>query len=331
MAEKHKTKYTAPKDEAKSQKPETRKDIKDYTAPDADGMVPNLSKGIQKLVPRNINGEVIDNIENMVPKIKDHIYKKVEEGDYDPAHARKVFEKLQIEDSEGYLEAMEKGVYKMNESQKEQVIRKYVRNKIAKILRENYVMEQDNPEQPADDQGGGDQGGNQGRDLGTDATGTDATGTDATGTDATGTNAAGTGTTDTGTDTTDTGADLGGSSFSGGGGGGSTPSPSPTPDVTAGADDAADVGSQPDPEKEAMGNKIKSSIAALVKDVKAKLATATPLEVAPEVVQPIKDIMDGMTAAQAALFIKAVSTSLARADIKLPKPSPSDDYTENEA
>ena len=140
---KHKSKWTTPKDEAKSHKPETRKDIKDYTAPDADGMVPNLVKGIQELVPRNINGEVIDDVENMVPKIKDHIYKKVEEGDYSPEHARKVFEKLQIEDSEGYLDAMENGVYsikesinRLSESQKEKLVRMYVRNKIAKVLQE---------------------------------------------------------------------------------------------------------------------------------------------------------------------------------------------------
>ena len=147
---KHKSKYTKPKDEAKSHKHETRKDIKDYTAPDADGMVPNLVKGIQELVPRNINGEVIDDVENMVPKIKDHIYKKVEEGDYSPEHARKVFKKLQIEDSEGYLDAMENGVYsikesvnRLSESQKEKLVRMYVRNKIAKVLREQAALPAD--------------------------------------------------------------------------------------------------------------------------------------------------------------------------------------------
>jgi len=140
---KHKSKWKEAKDTSKSLKPESRKDIKDYTAPDADGMVPNLVKGIQELVPRNINGEVIDDVENMVPKIKDHIYKKVEEGDYSPEHARKVFKKLQIEDSEGYLDAMENGVYsikesinKLSESQKEKLVRMYVRKKIVKVLRE---------------------------------------------------------------------------------------------------------------------------------------------------------------------------------------------------
>ena len=153
MAEKHKTEYKEPKDMAKSQKAETRKDIKDYTAPDADGMVPNLVKGIQELVPRNINGEVIDDVENMVPKIKDHIYKKVEEGDYSAEHARKVFKKLQIEDTEGYLDAMENGVYsikesvnRLSESQKEKLVRMYVRNKIVKVLQEQSTPPAEAPQ-----------------------------------------------------------------------------------------------------------------------------------------------------------------------------------------
>ena len=140
---KHKSKYTKPKNFEASQKIEARKDLKDYTGDEAHGMVPELVKGPQKLVPRNINGEVIEDIENMVPKIKERLYKKVEEGDYSPEHARKVFEKLQIEDTEGYLDAMENGVYdikesvsKLSESQKEKLVRMYVRNKIAKVLQE---------------------------------------------------------------------------------------------------------------------------------------------------------------------------------------------------
>jgi hypothetical protein len=140
---KHKSKYIKPKNFEASQKIEARKDLKDYTGDEAHGMVPGLVKGIQELVPRNINGEVIDDIENMVPKIKERLYKKVEEGDYSPEHARKVFEKLQIEDTEGYLDAMENGVYKikesiskLTESQKEKLVRMYIRNKISKVLME---------------------------------------------------------------------------------------------------------------------------------------------------------------------------------------------------
>lgn len=155
MAEKHKSKYKEAKDMAKSQKIEARKDLKDYTGDEAHGMVPELVKGPQKLVPRNINGEVIEDIENMVPKIKERLYKKVEEGDYSPEHARKVFEKLQIEDTEGYLDAMENGVYdikesvsKLSESQKEKLVRMYVRNKIAKVLQEQTPADEETPLPP---------------------------------------------------------------------------------------------------------------------------------------------------------------------------------------
>ena len=143
MAEKHKSKYKAPKDEAKSQKPQVRKSIKDYVGEDAPNMVPGGVKGVQPNVPRKYATDVIDNIENMVPEIKDRLYKKIEEGDYSADHARKVFEKLQIEDTEGYLDAMENGVYdikesvsKLSESQKEKLVRMYIRNKIVKVLKE---------------------------------------------------------------------------------------------------------------------------------------------------------------------------------------------------
>tara|TARA_R110000822_G_scaffold32753_1_gene93859 strand:+ start:3139 stop:3951 length:813 start_codon:yes stop_codon:yes gene_type:complete len=154
MAEsKHKSKWKAPKDDKKSQKPNARKDIKDYVGKDdVHGMVPDLVKGVQPLVARNINGEVIDDVENMVPKIKDRIYKDVEEGKYSPADALKLFKKLQIEDSEGYLKAMEDGVYeisesisKLSESQKEKLVRKYIRNKIVKVLQEQETPPAEEP------------------------------------------------------------------------------------------------------------------------------------------------------------------------------------------
>jgi hypothetical protein len=147
---KHKSKWKEAKDTSKSLKPETRKDLKDYTAPDAHGMVPNLVDGVQPLVPRNINGKVLEDIENMVPEIKNRLYKKVEDGEYSPKQAREVFKKLQIEDSEGYLDVMENGVYnikesinRLSESQKEKLVRMYVRNKIVKVLQEQ-------PTPPAD-------------------------------------------------------------------------------------------------------------------------------------------------------------------------------------
>ena len=74
---------------------------------------------------------------------------------------------------------------------------------------------------------------------------------------------------------------------------------------------------------------MKASIDSFVADIKSKLVNATPIEVAPEVVQPIKDLMKGMTAKKSKEFKKAIATAMRNADIKLPSPSPSDDYTEN--
>ena len=64
--QKHKSKYKIPEDFKKSQKAETRKDLKDYTLEDKDGkMNPGASGKKEALVPRNINGEVIDDSENI--------------------------------------------------------------------------------------------------------------------------------------------------------------------------------------------------------------------------------------------------------------------------
>ena len=328
MAEKHKTKYKSPKDLEKSTKPNTRKDIKDYTADDAHGMVPNLSKGVQPLVVRKYATDVLDDVENMVPKIVDHIYKKVEDGEYSPEHARKVFEKMQLAGTEDYIkkldridhvaitnslvkpeneETLKESISKLSEEQKEQVIRKYVRNKIAKILRESYVFEQeDATEVEADVEA----------DVDVDTPEVDA---------------------DIDVDTPETEVDADAeaavdsdisspapTSFSGGGGSSSpSPSPTPTPTSTDTADTTSDTSSTD------TVNKMKASVDSFVADIKSKLANATPIEVAPEVVQPIKDLMKGMTANKSKEFKKAIATAMRNADIKLPSPSPSNDYTEN--
>lgn len=333
MAEKHKTKYKSPKDLEKSTKPNTRKDIKDYTGDEAHGMVPNLTKGVQPLVVRKYATDVLDDVENMVPKIVDHIYKKVEEGEYSPEHARKVFEKMQLAGTEEYIKKLERidhvaitnslvkpeneetlkeSISKLSEEQKEQVIRKYVRNKIAKILRENYVFEQedatdiDTPE-PADvDVDTPDTE----ADVDVDAPEADI--------DAPETEVEADAEAAVDSDTSSPAP----TSFSGGGGS-SSPSPSPTPTSTDTAETTSDTSSTE------TVNKMKASVDSFVADIKSKLANATPIEVAPEVVQPIKDLMKGMTAKKSKEFKKAIATAMRNADIKLPSPSPSDDYTEN--
>ena len=330
MAEKHKTKYKSPKDLEKSTKPNTRKDIKDYTGDDAHGMVPNLSKGVQPLVVRKYATDVLDDVENMVPKIVDHIYKKVEDGEYSPEHARKVFEKMQLAGTEDYIkkldridhvaitnslvkpeneETIKESISKLSEEQKEQVIRKYVRNKIAKILRESYVMEQEDATDVDIDPEA---------EVEADADTPDADVE-----------------VDVDTPTADTpeadaeaavDSDTSTTSFSGGGGS-SSPSPSPSTPPTNTTDSGADTSTT----DMSPANKMKSSIDSFVADIKLKLSNATPLEVAPDVVQPIKDLMSGMTANKSKQFKQAIATAMRNADIKLPTPSPSDDYTENQA
>ena len=327
MAEKHKTKYKSPKDLEKSTKLNTRKDIKDYTGDDAHGMVPNLSKGVQPLVVRKYATDVLDDVENMVPKIVDHIYKKVEDGEYSPEHARKVFEKMQLAGTEDYIkkldridhvaitnslvkpeneETIKESISTLSADQKEQVIRKYVRNKIAKILRESYVMEQedatDTPEVDIDPEA----------EAEADVDTPDAD-------------------IEVDVDTPDAEAAVDSdtpspapTSFSGGGSS-SSPSPSPSTTPTNTTDASADTSTT----DMSTANKMKSSIDSFVSDIKLKLSNATPLEVAPDVVQPIKDLMSGMTANKSKQFKQAIATAMRNADIKLPTPSPSDDYTEN--
>ena len=318
MAEKHKTKYKSPKDLEKSTKLNTRKDIKDYTGDEAHGMVPNLSKGVQPLVVRKYATDVLDDVENMVPKIVDHIYKKVEAGEYSPEHARKVFEKMQLAGTEDYIkkldridhvaitnslvkpeneETIKESISKLSADQKEQVIRKYVRNKIAKILRENYVMEQedatDTPEVDIDPEA----------EVDVDTPDADI---------------------EVDVDTPDAEAAVDSdtpspapTSFSGGGSS-SSPSPSPSPSPSTTPTDTTDASADTSTTDMSPANKMKSSIDSFVSDIKLKLSNATPLEVAPDVVQPIKDLMSGMTANKSKQFKQAIATAMRNADIKLP-------------
>tara|TARA_R110001583_G_scaffold90220_7_gene232040 strand:- start:825 stop:1691 length:867 start_codon:yes stop_codon:yes gene_type:complete len=145
-SEKHKTKYkeSSIKDFKKSQKSETRKDIKDYIADDKDGgMNPNSTKEAQKNVPRKRGTKlVIDDVENMVPdKKRVADYYKVQ-GDHDPKYTAKERSKLQDEDEKNLdkenltREYIEKKLSKLTLEQKEKFIREYVRKKIKKVLTE---------------------------------------------------------------------------------------------------------------------------------------------------------------------------------------------------
>jgi len=322
MAEKHKTKYKEPKDMAKSQKAETRKDIKDYTSEDNYGMVPNSTKQMQPLVARKYATEVIDDVENMVPEITDRLYKKVEEGEYTAEHARKVFEKLQIADTEGFMKKLERinhgaitnslvkpeneetikeSISKLSKSEKEQVIRKYVRNKIAKVLRENYVFEQEDVE--ADD-----------TEVDVDTPEVDID------------------TPDVDVDTPETDAetpDLGGdtTSFTSGGAS-SSPSPSPTPEVPPATDTVATTDAT-DTDSDTSLTKVQDSRDLHSQSLKNYGSKATAEEVGVELAKTFITTTDKTTKKYRKGVLKGFITSLRNRDIKIPAANPSDDYTKN--
>ena len=159
MAEKHKSKYKRPE----NAKPTRRKDIKDYTHDDKAGAMNPYSTGKkQEKVARKTDKPFVDDSKNLTIKMtdKDRLYKKIEDGEYDPKHAMNVLRKRQEVDTDEYFDAREKidhgvttselkeRINKLSASQKEQLVREYVRRKIAKIIQEQGAPT-DAPEEEA--------------------------------------------------------------------------------------------------------------------------------------------------------------------------------------
>jgi len=147
MAEKHKSKYKAPKDLEKSQKPKSRKDLKDYTLDDKDGKLNPKSTGEKALGLRKTDKPMQDD-GKMYPKYNadDRLYKDIEEGEYDPKDAAKKMKK-RVETEKKDVEAVLKDkIENLTSEQKERLVREYIRRKIAKVLQESTLNEQ-----PADD------------------------------------------------------------------------------------------------------------------------------------------------------------------------------------
>ena len=103
-------KYKHPKNE----KHKARKDLKDYTIDkEVEGMVPNASEEPMPEVPRKDDKEVIDDVENMVPKVKDsdriYVTKELQDGDPKmPSHALKTLVKNQEEDAKELIDTLSK-------------------------------------------------------------------------------------------------------------------------------------------------------------------------------------------------------------------------------
>jgi hypothetical protein len=86
MAEKHKSKYKAPNDLEKSQKPKARKDLKDYTTDDKKGKMNPKSNGdtIPNLLRKTDKPFVDDGTYDIKWNADDRLYDDLENGDYDP-------------------------------------------------------------------------------------------------------------------------------------------------------------------------------------------------------------------------------------------------------
>ena len=151
----------------KNEKHKARKDLKDYTIDkEVEGMVPNASGEALPEVPRKDDKEVIDDVENMVPKVKDsdriYVTKDLEDGDPKmPEKALKQLVKHQEEDAKELIDTLSKkdGGYmtqieKLTKEQKEKLVREIVKRKVVKFLSEQADNEDettDTPEEPVAD------------------------------------------------------------------------------------------------------------------------------------------------------------------------------------
>jgi len=164
MAEKHKSKYKTPKDFEKSQKTKTRKDLKDYTHDDKQGNLNPFSTGKkQEKVARKTDKAVQDD-GKLYQKYTDNdrLYDP-ESADYDPKHAAKVLNKRQETDSDEYLKKLElidhgvttpeiqERINRLTPTQKELLVREYIRRKILKVLREQGGETEEAPEDAPED------------------------------------------------------------------------------------------------------------------------------------------------------------------------------------
>jgi hypothetical protein len=99
-------------------------------------------------VPRKDDKEVIDDVENMVPKVKDsdkiYVTKELEDGDPKmPSNALKTLVKNQEEDAKELIDTLSKkdGGYmtqieKLTKEQKEKLVKEIVKRKVVKFLSE---------------------------------------------------------------------------------------------------------------------------------------------------------------------------------------------------
>ena len=142
MAEKHKSKYKAPKDLEKSTKPTPRKDLKDYEGDETENMVPNSTSEKQKNVLRKTDKEVIDN-GSIVPDMNDADRAYKPEGEHDPKHAAKVMSKRQDDDEKDSEDSIKDKIENLTREQKERLVREMIRRRIKAVLKEQEEPEEE--------------------------------------------------------------------------------------------------------------------------------------------------------------------------------------------
>lgn len=141
MAEKHKSKYKKPE----NTKYKSRKDLKDYTSDDKNGSLnPFSTKEKQTNVLRKTDKEMVDDGKYDVKyNADDRLYKDLEDGEYDPKHASKVFKKRQDKEEKETADVLKDKVENLTREQKERLVREYIRRTIVKQLIEQEEKEAD--------------------------------------------------------------------------------------------------------------------------------------------------------------------------------------------
>jgi hypothetical protein len=149
MAQKHKSKYKAPKDLEKSRKLTARKDLKDYTLDDKKGGLNPKSTGEKQLnVLRKTDKETVDSGKlDIKYDADDRLYKKLEDGDYDPKTASKRIKKRLDQEEKDSKDQIKDKIENLTREQKEYLVRQYIRTKIQRIISEQTA----DPNKPADD------------------------------------------------------------------------------------------------------------------------------------------------------------------------------------
>lgn len=143
MAEKHKSKYKTPKDLEKSQKPKSRKDLKDYTVDDKDGKSNPKSTGEKQsnVLRKTDKAMQDDGTYDVKYNADDRLYKDLEDGEYDVKHAAKILKKRQDNEEKEVKDVLKDKVENLTREQKERLVREYIRRTIVKQLIEQEEKE----------------------------------------------------------------------------------------------------------------------------------------------------------------------------------------------